>query len=103
MKILIINRGVPHPEGEDVLQKLYFLIQKLYNRPGHRIDLALINLPDSYKNYKPLEVQNRDEEDFKNKFKKIKIHKIFLRSSISFISFSPINCYNFLYFRQMIF
>lgn len=90
MKILIISRGVPHPEGEDAFQKLYFLIQKLYNRSGHRIDLALINLPDFYKNYKPLEIQNRDEVDFKNEFKTIKIHKIFLRSSIPFISFKNI-------------
>jgi len=91
MKILIINRGVPHPEGEDGLQKLYFLIQKLYNRSEHRIDLALINLPDFYKNYKPLEIQNRDEVDFKNEFKKIKIHKIFFEYSISFISFKNIS------------
>ena len=81
MRFLIINRGVPHPESEDAIQKMYLLIQELYNKPEHTVDLALINLPDAYKNYKSLEIQKRDELDFKNEFKKINIDKIFLKSS----------------------
>jgi glycosyltransferase involved in cell wall biosynthesis len=91
MKILIINRVVPHPESEDGLQKLYLLIQKLYNESQHKIDLALINQPDLYKNYKSLDIQNRDEVDFKNEFKKIKIHKIFLKFTTVFFSFQNIS------------
>ena len=84
MKFLIINRGVPHPESEDAIQKIYLLIQELYNKPEHTVDLALINLPDAYKNYKSLEIQKRDELDFKNEFKKINIDKIFLKSQSDF-------------------
>ena len=84
MRFLIINRGVPHPESEDAIQKMYLLIQELYNKPEHTVDLALINLPDAYKNYKSLEIQKRDELDFKNEFKKINIDKIFLKSWVKF-------------------
>jgi len=90
MKFLIINRGVPHPEGEDAIQKVYLLIQELYNRPEHTVDLALINLPDLYQNYKSLEIQKRDELEFKNEFKKINIDKIFLKSSPEYFFFKII-------------
>ena len=73
MKILIINRGVPHPESEDAIQKIYLLIQALYKK--YHLDIAIISLPESYKNYKSIENQ-KDEKDFKNEFKKINIEKI---------------------------
>ena len=74
MKFLIINRGAPHSESEDAIQKVYLLIQALYKK--HEVDLALIDLPDAYKNYKSIDIQNRDEKDFKKEFKKINIEKI---------------------------
>ena len=74
MKILIINRGVPHPESEDAIQKIYLLIQALYKK--YHLDIAIISLPESYKNYKSIENQKKDVKDFKNEFKKINIEKI---------------------------
>ena len=74
MKFLIINRGIPHPESEDAIQKIYLLIQALYKK--YDLDVAIISLPESYKNYKSIEIQNKDERDFKNEFEKINIEKI---------------------------
>ena len=90
MKFLVISRGVPHPESEDAIQKTFLLIQSLYNKGEHEIDLALINLPDNYKNYKSLEIQNRDELDFKSEFNKINIDKIYLKESSVFFSLPKI-------------
>ena len=86
MKLLIINKGVPHPESEDANQKIYLLIQALYKK--YDVDLALIDLPDVYKNYKSIDTQNRDERDFNNEFKKINIEKIPTTWSENNFSFS---------------
>ena len=86
MKFLIINRGAPHSESEDAIQKVYLLIQALYKK--HEVDLALIDLPDAYKNYKSIDIQNRDEKDFKNEFQKINIEKIPSAWSENIFSFS---------------
>ena len=42
----------------------------------YHLDIAIISLPESYKNYKSIENQKKDEKDFKNEFKKINIEKI---------------------------
>lgn len=81
MKFLIISRGFPHPESEDAIQKVYLLIQSLYKNPEHEINLIIVNLPDSYKNYKSSEIQNRDELDFKREFNRINVDKIFLKET----------------------
>ena len=86
MKFLIINRGVPHPESEDAIQKIYLLIQTLYKK--YDLDIAIISLPESYKNYKSIEIQNKDERDFKNEFEKINIEKIVSSWSENIFSFS---------------
>lgn len=86
MKLLIIHKGVPHPESEDANQKIYLLIQALYKK--YDVDLALIDLPDVYKNYKSIDTQNRDERDFNNEFKKINIEKIPTTWSENNFSFS---------------
>lgn len=86
MKFLIISRGFPHPESEDAIQKVYLLIQSLYKNPEHQINLIVVNLPDSYKNYKSSEIQNRDELDFKREFNRVNIDKIFLKESDTFFS-----------------
>ena len=86
MKFLIINRGIPHPESEDAIQKIYLLIQALYKK--YDLDVAIISLPESYKNYKSIEIQNKDERDFKNEFEKINIEKIVSTWSENIFSFS---------------
>lgn len=86
MKFLIISRGFPHPESEDAIQKVYLLIQSLYKNHEHEINLTIVNLPDLYKNYKSLEIQNRDELDFKREFSRINIDKIFLKETHTFFS-----------------
>ena len=103
MKFLIISRGFPHPESEDAIQKVYLLIQSLYKNPEHEINLIIVNLPDSYKNYKSSEIQNRDELDFKREFNRINVDKIFLKETHTLFSkifrklkkIFSFNCYQF--------
>ena len=52
----------------------------------HEVNLLVVNLPMSYKNYKPSETQNRDELDFKREFNQINIDKIFLKESHTLFS-----------------